>query len=153
METTVIYAWTLIEFCNNFKSNVAVQFHIINRLYRLVYRRLCTFLQKLLTFNLLLSYSQDPATNIETRNPGISLINFINFLPNQLFVLIRSKCFLAQKRATNQVSRKYLLFRNWLRDRENKIYFVFNQRDLDVLEGILKMRSSQPSARFEDFTS
>ena len=27
------------------------------------------------------------------------------------------------------------------------------QRDLDVLEGILKMRSAQPSHRFDDFTT
>ena len=32
-------------------------------------------------------------------------------------------------------------------------WYDLNQRDLDVLEGILKMRSSQPSPRFDDFTT
>ena len=30
---------------------------------------------------------------------------------------------------------------------------MISQRELDVLEGILKMRSSQPSHRFDDFTT
>ena len=29
----------------------------------------------------------------------------------------------------------------------------FKQRDLNVLEGTLKMKSSQPSHRFDDFTT
>ena len=62
--------------------------------------RLCILLQKLLTFNLLLSCSQDPLSNIK-----LGILEFREFFLTELFVCFNQvKMFLAQKRAMNQVS-------------------------------------------------
>ena len=80
--------------------------------------RLCILLLKLFTFNLRLSYSQNPLSNIK-----LEILELREFFLTQLFVCFdQVKVFLAQKRVTNQISGK--LFRNWLLDRLNKTSFV-----------------------------
>ena len=64
--------------------------------------RLCILLQKLLTFNLPLSCSQDPLFNTK-----LEILEFREFILTELFVCFHQmKVFLAKKRATNQVSGK-----------------------------------------------
>ena len=61
--------------------------------------RLCIFLQKLLTFNLLLSCSQDPLSNTK-----LEILEMREFILTELFACFHQiKVFLSQKQAMNLV--------------------------------------------------